>query len=38
MPLVPVCVDRQTVGEVVSAWTGIPVGKMVKDEIKTVLN
>ncbi|QAU34572.1 type VI secretion system ATPase TssH [Janthinobacterium sp. 17J80-10] len=37
-PLVPVCVDGQTIGEIVSAWTGIPLGKMVKDEIKTVLN
>jgi type VI secretion system protein VasG len=37
-PLVPACVDGQTVGEIVSAWTGIPLGKMVKDEIKTVLN
>jgi type VI secretion system protein VasG len=37
-PLVPVCVDAQTVGEIVSAWTGIPLGKMVKDEIKTILN
>jgi type VI secretion system protein VasG len=37
-PLVSVCVDSQTVGEIVSAWTGIPLGKMVKDEIKTVLN
>lgn len=36
-PLVPVCVDGQIVGEIVSAWTGIPLGKMVKDEIKTVL-
>ncbi|MEN3292787.1 MAG: type secretion system protein VasG, partial [Burkholderiales bacterium] len=30
-PLVPACVDGQTVGEIVSAWTGIPLGKMVKD-------
>jgi type VI secretion system protein VasG len=37
-PLVPACVDGQTVGEIVSAWTGIPLGKMVKDEIRTVLN
>lgn len=37
-PLVPVCVDGQTVGEIVSAWTGIPLGKMVRDEIRTVLN
>jgi type VI secretion system protein VasG len=26
------------VAEIVAAWTGIPLGKMVKDEIKTVLN
>ncbi|WP_136417466.1 type VI secretion system ATPase TssH [Herbaspirillum sp. ST 5-3] len=37
-PLVPVCVDGQTVGEIISGWTGIPLGKMVKDEIKTILN
>ncbi|HLJ86717.1 MAG TPA: type VI secretion system ATPase TssH [Candidatus Angelobacter sp.] len=36
-PLVRVCVDSQTVGEVISAWTGIPVGKMVKDEVASVL-
>ena len=36
-PLARVCVDEQIVGEVISAWTGIPVGKMVKDEIATVL-
>lgn len=36
-PLVPVCVDAQTVGEIISAWTGIPLGKMVKNEINTVL-
>ncbi|HVX65309.1 MAG TPA: type VI secretion system ATPase TssH [Bryobacteraceae bacterium] len=36
-PLIQVCVDGQIVGEVVSNWTGIPVGKMVKDEIQTVL-
>ena len=32
-----VCVDAQIVGEVISGWTGIPVGKMLKDEIATVL-
>src|SRR5437588_2977752 len=37
-PLMRVCVDDQIVGEVISGWTGIPVGKMVKDEIATVLN
>lgn len=37
-PLVQVCVDGQVVGEVISAWTGIPLGKMLKDEINTVLS
>jgi type VI secretion system protein VasG len=36
-PLMQVCVDGQAVAEVVSGWTGIPVGKVVKDEIQTVL-
>ena len=36
-PLMQVCVDSQAVAEVVSGWTGIPVGRMVSDEIKTVL-
>jgi type VI secretion system protein VasG len=36
--LIRVCVDAQIVGEVISAWTGIPVGKMLKDEIATILN
>jgi type VI secretion system protein VasG len=30
-------VDEQAVAAVVSDWTGIPVGRMVKDEIETVL-
>ena len=37
-PLVPVHVDGHIVAEIVAAWTGIPLGKMVKDEINTVLN
>ena len=37
-PLMRVCVDTQIVGEVIANWTGIPVGKMVKDEVETVLN
>ncbi len=37
-PLMRVCVDGQIAGEVISAWTGIPVGKMLKDEIQTVLD
>jgi type VI secretion system protein VasG len=36
-PLVQPVVDGQAVAEVVSGWTGIPLGKMVRDEIKTVL-
>jgi len=32
-----VSVDSQIVGEVISAWTGIPLGKMVRNEIETVL-
>lgn len=35
--LIRVCVDAQIVGEVLSAWTGIPATKMLKDEITTVL-
>ena len=37
-PLMQVCVDGQTIADVVSGWTGIPVGKMVRDEIRTVLS
>jgi len=35
-PLMRVCVDTQIVSEVISGWTGIPVGKMVRDEIASV--
>ncbi|MGH6811162.1 MAG: type VI secretion system ATPase TssH [Methylocella sp.] len=31
-------VDEQCVASVVSDWTGIPVGRMVKDEIETILS
>jgi type VI secretion system protein VasG len=31
-------VDEQAVASVVSDWTGIPVGRMVKDEIETILS
>ncbi|MFC5473585.1 type VI secretion system ATPase TssH [Paraherbaspirillum soli] len=37
-PMVPVQVDGMVVAEIVASWTGIPLGKMVKDEIKTVIN
>ncbi|MEO8027625.1 MAG: type VI secretion system ATPase TssH [Bryobacteraceae bacterium] len=36
-PLMRVCVDAQIIGEVIAAWTGIPVGNMLKDEVKTIL-
>jgi type VI secretion system protein VasG len=35
-PLVPLEVDRHVVAGVVAAWTGIPVGRMLRDEIRTV--
>ena len=37
-PMIRVAVDSQIIAEVISAWTGIPVGKMMKDEISTVLS
>ena len=37
-PLVTVCVDSGTVASVISDWTGIPVGKMMSDELHTVLH
>ena len=37
-PLIQVCVDSQAIADVVSGWTGIPVGRMVSDEIHTVLS
>ena len=36
-PLMQACVNSQTVAEVISGWTGVPVGKMLSDEIHTVL-
>lgn len=35
-PLLPLQVDANVIAQVVCAWTGIPLGKMVKDEIRTV--
>ena len=35
-PLVPIQVDGNAVAGIVASWTGIPLGKMVKDEINTV--
>jgi len=36
-PMMHACVTAQTVAEVISGWTGIPVGKMQTDEINAVL-
>ncbi|MEN8177256.1 MAG: type VI secretion system ATPase TssH [Pseudomonadota bacterium] len=37
-PMILPSVDGQAVASVVQDWTGIPVGRMVKNEIETVLN
>lgn len=37
-PLILPTADAQAVASVVADWTGIPVGRMVKNEIETVLN
>ncbi|HYP53652.1 MAG TPA: AAA family ATPase, partial [Pyrinomonadaceae bacterium] len=36
-PLMQATVNSQSIAEVVSGWTGIPVGKMLTDEINTVM-
>lgn len=36
-PLVPLRVDSHVIASVISDWTGVPVGKMVRDEIRTVM-
>lgn len=37
-PLVLPLVDTQAVSTIISEWTGIPLGRMVKNEIQSVLN
>ena len=37
-PLLKPVVDGQAIAEVVAAWTGIPVGRMVANEIQAVMN
>jgi type VI secretion system protein VasG len=37
-PMIQVNVDSNAIAEVVANWTGIPVGKMVSDEIRSILN
>jgi type VI secretion system protein VasG len=36
-PLMRICVDAPLIGDVISGWTGVPVGKMLADEVATVL-
>ena len=36
-PLMRVAVDASIVGEVISGWTGVPVGKMMRDQLGMVL-
>lgn len=38
VPMMQLNVDGQSIAEVVANWTGIPVGKMVSDEIQSILN
>jgi len=37
-PLMQPSVDAQAIADVIANWTGIPVGKMMNDEIKSVVN
>jgi type VI secretion system protein VasG len=37
-PLIMPIVDHQAIASVVGDWTGIPVGRMLKDEIETILS
>jgi type VI secretion system protein VasG len=36
-PLIPVCVDSELIGQVISGWTGVPVGKMLRDDVAVAL-
>jgi type VI secretion system protein VasG len=37
-PLVHACCDSNAIAETVGSWTGIPVGRMMADEIQTILD
>jgi type VI secretion system protein VasG len=37
-PLVRVCVDATLIAEVIAAWTGVPVGRMMRDDLTTALD
>lgn len=36
-PLVHACCDKEAIAETVSSWTGIPLGRMVSDEIQNII-
>lgn len=36
-PMVHAIVDEQTIAEVIGAWTGIPIGNLLKDEVNKLL-
>ena len=36
MPLVPRVVDKEVIAGIVARWTGIPVGKLLSDQVQTV--
>lgn len=36
MPLVPRVVDKEVIAAIVARWTGIPVGKLLTDQVQTV--
>ncbi|HEX4955284.1 MAG TPA: type VI secretion system ATPase TssH [Thermoanaerobaculia bacterium] len=36
-PMVPLAVDSRSVAAVISGWTGIPAGRMLADEVRSVL-
>ncbi len=36
-PMVPACVNSAVIASVISGWTGIPVGKMLANEVDTIL-
>jgi type VI secretion system protein VasG len=36
-PLMRIAVDESLIGDVISGWTGIPVGKMLSDEVQIAL-
>ena len=37
-PLMHVCINASAIAEVIAGWTGIPVGRMVSNDIQAVLN